>query len=632
MTIRKLIVACFVLLASGKLFAQVSVDTLREAEQLVQVDHADLLNFVQLADKSYLQILAGAVELRQDSIFMYCDSATIRDGDYVVARGNVIIQQGDSTSIFADSLIYDGTLGLAEFFGQVILSNEKQQLFTNQLSYNVNTKVATYLYGATMVSDSMQLSSRRGYYFVDSSMVMFRDEVVLIDTAFTLVSDSVEYFTNTGQTHFFGPTRIVQDSTQIFCEAGSYNIDSQVGAFYTDAVVKRGAQVAEADTIDFDGQNRTYLLVGNARFEDAERKASADRITYDEAKELTILDGNARYADDKQEIAGPYIYYDALNEIYYTKGRSLVSNPPQLLEADEINYAEGGGMGQAIGAVVWQDTSANLSIKCANIDFEQERDYIRATGGFKGKPLMSTLMEGDTLYLTADTLLAYRPDTSGLDSSRVLLAYYDVRLYKSNLQALADSLAYFSADSSFNFYYGPILWSDTTQFLADSIEVALKNDAIDQVFLRNSALIINSPDEIYFNQIKGKNITAFFQSGEIERMDVSGNAESLYYAMDEEQAYIGLNQTVCSEMNLYFTNKTLDRIAFLTEPKGELLPMNQVDHEAVKLKGFCWEKEARPKKLEDLFGTRKVIKCQHAAQVFQRLNLAAETEKVMQNQ
>lgn len=627
---RRFLLFGLLILSMGYLRAQTGRDSVDTSEQLVQVDHADLLNFIQMPDKSYMQIMSGGVELRQDSIFMYCDSAVIRNGNYVVAYGNVIIQQGDSTSIFSDSLIYDGEIGLAEFFGEVILANVNQRLFTNKLSYDVNTKIGTYLGGGTVLSDSLQLSSRRGYFFVDSSMVLFREDVVLLDTALTLVSDSLQYFTKNSQANFFGPTRITHDSTRIYCEEGSYNLDTEAGAFYSNAVVERGDQVAEADTIDFDGKRGRYQLSGAARFRDAERRASADRISFDESTEVTILEGNADYADQSQQISGPYIYYDSRNEVYRTKGRSLVSNPPQLLEADTINYEEAGGLGIASGLVIWQDTSANLSINCTRIEFKSESDYIRASGGFRGRPLMSNVVEGDTLFLTADTLLAYRADTTGLDSSRTLLAYYDVRMYKSNLQALADSLVYLSADSSFRFYQAPILWSDTTQFVADSIEVALRNDAVDQIFLRNSAMIVNSPDELYFNQIKGKNITAFFRAGEIHRMDVSGNAESLYYALDDEQAYIGVNQTVCSEMQLFFAEKTLDNITFITEPRGNFLPMTQVDHEELKLKGFCWETEARPKSLADLFGSRKVIKCPHASRLFQEI-AQKETKDPIQN-
>ena len=90
-------------------------------------------------------------------------------------------------------------------------------------------------------------------------------------------------------------------------------------------MVDRGDQLAEADTINFDGKQRSYVLTGNARFADTDRKASADRISYDETTDVTILTGNASYVGEKQQITGDYIYYDAAREVYRTRGRSFVS-------------------------------------------------------------------------------------------------------------------------------------------------------------------------------------------------------------------------------------------------------------------------------------------------------------------
>ena len=186
------------------------------------------------------------------------------------------------------------------------------------------------------------------------------------------------------------------------------------------------------------------------------------------------------------------------------------------------------------------------------------------------------------------------------DSTRILLGYKDVRIFKSDLQVVCDSLAYNSADSLFEFYQSPIIWSDTSQFFADVIKMQLANDQIDQIFLIGNAFIINSPDETFYNQIKGKNITAFFKDNELDQMDVIGNAESVYYARDEEEAYIGVNKSVCSKMLVYFGNNEIEYIHFYTQPVSNMLPMKKTNHEDLKLSGFRWEKKLRPKSLEDL--------------------------------
>jgi len=69
--------------------------------------------------------------------------------------------------------------------------------------------------------------------------------------------------------------------------------------------------------------------------------------------------------------------------------------------------------------------------------------------------------------------------------------------------------------------------------------------------LTHQALIISELMTVYYDQIKGKEIIAQFDSSKVKDMWVLGNAESIYYTRDEEDAFIGVNQTICSKM--YFT-------------------------------------------------------------------------------
>jgi hypothetical protein len=188
----------------------------------------------------------------------------------------------------------------------------------------------------------------------------------------------------------------------------------------------------------------------------------------------------------------------------------------------------------------------------------------------------------------------------------MLIAFPDVRVFKSDLQAICDSLIYSTKDSIFRFFEQPVIWSDTSQFLADTIQMSLKNKKIDRIFLTNKSFILNSPDQIYFNQIKGKNIIAYFQEGNLRRMEVEGNAESVYYALDEAKAYVGVNKTVCSRMVLLFGDNEVEKIKFYTQPTAKLEPMQQADHNALKLEGFNWVIEKRPLSVQDLLKPRLI--------------------------
>lgn len=574
------------------------------AKTPVDVDHADVLELSQRLGTTF-QKLIGNVELHQDSVFMYCDSALIEDDIRVLAQGNVIIQQGDSLSVFSDSLNYDGVERIADLYGDVILVTTEQKLFTNHLTYNLRTKTATYFEGATIINGETQLTSKKGYYYVDRSEAYFKDSVVVVDSLFGLRSDTLLYNTSTNVVTFLGPTVISTDSSRIYCEAGFYDTENNLAEFTQNAQYEKGEQRATAKTIRYDGNNHEYTLDGNARFKEGDRIAVGDQIRYNEVTEKTFLKGSARFRDETRDIVADEILYDAKADTYTTRGRSRISDPPQILEADQVDYREELGLGIAIGNVTWRDTSAKLTIICEEAEYNRQTGYLKASGGKMGRPLLISQMEGDSLFMTSDTLYSTRTDSSASDSSRLLLAYQDVRIYKSDLQVICDSMAYSTADSLFRFFRAPMIWSDTSQFTADSIYMQMTDQSIDKILLKQNSFIINSPDELYFNQIKGKYITATFREGNLRVMDVRGNAESVYYALDEQNAYIGVNKTACSDMILYFGNNEIERIKFLVQPQGDTYPMTQIDHNEIKIKGFNWDTTYRPEGRDDLFSEEK---------------------------
>lgn len=568
--------------------------------QRVRVIHSLELLLVQEGGNT-IQKLNGKVELRQDSVFMYCDSARIENETQVNAFKNVLIQQGDSLQVFADQLVYDGIARLAILEGNVVLINAGQKLFTDMLEYDLNTRIARYFTGATLVSDSLQLSSKRGFYYAREREVFFRDSVTVIDPRFSLRSDTLKYQVDTRTVVFLGPTLMTTDSSKIFCETGYYDTQQEKALFSTNAQYVKGDQTATADSIAFDNRSKVYELRGEARVEDSTRLAVAEYIRFDEGNDKIFLQGKARYLENEQDIQSEEIRYDRKNKTYATRGRSLISDPPQLLEADTVDFSDESDVGNARGNVIWRDTSAQYTILCATAEYNKSSDYIKSYGGLPGRPELISVLDKDSLFLSADTLIAFRPDSTQADSSRRVLAFGQVRMFKSNFQAVCDSLAYSEQDSLFILYGNPVIWSDTSQFTADTVYLRVRNDKVDQIELRNNGFILVLSDGIFFNQIKGKNILAYLEDNKLSRLDASGNAEVVYYAKDEQGAYIGVNQTSCSEMVIRLQDNEVKRITFLAQPTSKLLPMGQTDHAALKLKGFKHIEQGRPLRRADIY-------------------------------
>ena len=192
--------------------------------------------------------------------------------------------------------------------------------------------------------------------------------------------------------------------------------------------------------------------------------------------------------------------------------------------------------------------------------------------------------------------------------TRSIKAFHNVRVYKGNMQAVADSLFYTAADSTLRWYGDPILWSQGSQQTGDTIYLRLKDKKLNTLQVLEKGFLVNVyADSTKFNQIKGKLITAFFKDGELSTMFVDGNAESVYYNRNgKDSTYTDMNQTVSSRIKIKFLNKEITNILTIKKPEGVRIPIEELK-EDVLLTGFIWKPELRPiSKREVINGKSKV--------------------------
>ena len=574
------------------------------SKERVNVDYSDRLEYLSNGGV-VVQKLIGNVKMHQNNAFMYCDSALLDQNTNILrAYSKVILQQSDSVSIFADSMIYNGNIKIADLYDKtdVVMVSGKTQLFSNKtLHYDLNTKIASYTKGAYIKNKDTQISSRLGEYYVASKEVFFKRNVVVFDKDLTLRTDTLQYNTEERTAVFLAPTRIDQEKSKIYCERGFYDFQNKLGEFINNPQYEKGNQRAAADTIKYDGVAKEFRLINDAYVIDSTTLAKAKVIRYNEKTDVTYLEGDAYYKTPKQQIKGDSVVFNNKTESFSVKGRSKIVDEKQILEGDDVKYDKATGLGLARGKVIYTDTVQHITIKCDVLSYNKKKDYIKTLGG---RPLLITKIDKDSLFMVADTFISFR-DTlhikPGKDTARTLLAFHDVRIYKLDLQAVCDSLSYSGADSLFRFFKKPLMWSDSTQFSGDTIDIQLVNNKIDRIKMLNRSLIISETAEDMYNQIKGKKIIAFFKESKIRKMDVFGNAESIYYTQDDAKAYVGANQVQSTDMQILWNDKEMEGIHFYKQPVGQLTPMRQVITGKMQLEGFNWAPKRQPKSVQDLF-------------------------------
>ena len=588
---------------------RLTVDDSSGYEQLdtsvIHLIHADT-SLWEIFDDSTIQTYNGQVIIYHDSAFMYCDSAYIRDSIYLRAYENIIIQQGDSLQIFADTLLYSANLKKAELFGEVVLVNGVQKLFTNYLEYDLEYKVGRYYTTSTLTDDETFLTSKLGIFYVDDDLAFFKDSVQVVGPEFELRTDSLEYQTAIKTVYFLGPTLINQENRRIYCESGFYDLANEFATFSDHAQFRDEEGYAEADVIQYDRKEGTIELQGNTYYVEKDRTVSGDYLFYHEREEWLTISGNGMIMDSTNTIFSNDMYYDVKRDSFAVMDRSTFYNEDQILVADQVRFNNTTGNGIAWGSVEWTDTINNFGIFCDSMIYSNQKNEVLGLG-IQDRPLMWNLVDLDTMFIKADTLHMSELIEEG-DTINELVAYYNVRIYKSDMQGKGDSLAYNEIDSVFRLFGDPVMWADTSQFSADTIDLVMRMEKLEKIRLLQNAFIINSPDELFFNQIKGRFIDAYFRDDNLYLMSVNGNAETIYYILDEEEAYVGVNKSSCSQIKIYFGNNQVERIVSYKEIDSVLHPMQEIDHSTMVLPGYNWQDEHRPKSKYELDPEKVVFK------------------------
>lgn len=578
----------------------------------IQVIYADLQRSIQ-TELGFDRYLEGNVQIIKDSSFFYNDTSRINDL-FLKSWGDVSMIKSDSLEVYADSLVYEIDAEEADIYGSVYVIYRDQVLFSDYIHYDDKNDIAYYTDKAILKNGSVELKSKRGEFRTQEDLAIFSQTVSVKDTAFELYADSLLYNTALNKAIFQGPTDIILDSATVYCEGGYYLMDEKKGYFKDNAQYFGLKDTATADEIKADGVNNQVEMIGNAVYVGETTYAEGEYIRYNQETGEVEVRGDGYVKDGDQELRSDVIFYNKTTKKFSSEGRTNVASENSELIADNIQALDKNGI--ATGQVVFKDTLNGIRIDSETLEFDQgNASYNKAYSDGEKALLRSEFEDKDSMFISADTLFSFQqishdtlssmgPDSIeqisiSSDTLDLLTAYYGVKIYNNSFQAVCDSLAFNTKDSILTLYKNPVMWSDTSQFQADTIMIYFAGNTVDRIELFPKSFISNSADEVFFNQVKGKRSIAYFTEGKIDSMNVKGNAQSIYYLMDEDNAYIGVNKTECTSMTFYFA-ETLQDIFFETEPTSKIFPMETTNHDAIKLEGFSWLSDLRPKDKTDI--------------------------------
>ncbi|MBX7182632.1 MAG: organic solvent tolerance protein OstA [Bacteroidia bacterium] len=476
--------------------------------------------------------------------------------------------------LHANSLEYDESVvgKTKRLIGDVKLLHEGAIMYCDSAWMNQETNtVQAFNRIHIEQGDTLDLYGDKLDYDGNTKKAIVTGKVVkLIDKDITLTTTIIHYDRNTGIANYQNGGKIVDKKSTLTSELGYYYSSTKDFYYRKNVKVVNKDYTILCDTLRFNTKTEISYFLGPTHI-----------VTKDSSKIYCEYGWN----DTKRELSR------------FEKNTRIISDKQEML-ADAILYDEKIKKGLAYCYVQIIDTANQTNILGDFAEYFQAYDRTMMTDN----ALLVQYDKKDTLFLHADTLRSFTPDTT--KDQRMIKAYYKVRFYKSDIQGTCDSLSYFQGDSLMRMYGAPVLWSDSNQITADTLYLKMHEGKVSDLYLRNNSFIISREDSVNFNQIKGRFMHAFLRENKLYKVRVEGNSETLYYAKESDGNDIGVNKAESSDMLIWVQENKVQKITFITKPTAILHPMKEMNPETRKLKDFKWYEEKRPKDRKDIFDWR----------------------------
>ena len=525
---------------------------------IASVDHSNSQKvFLEVADSivkrnrnDYLILfgIENQVKFRHGDMFMACDSAYFYDKkNSFNAYGNIHMWQGDTLNIYADSLNYDGIEEYAILYAHegktVKLINRDIMLETDIFEYDLENDAGFYSTWGIMTDKENRLESREGYYYPSEKWAEFYYNVYLHNKSNGKISeiDTDEY------------AKLLSEGTTIDTKKADYNTSSHIA----------------------------HLKGEKSIIKNKDGEIYTDNGYYNTATKIANLYENSfiKTTDDK------------------------------VLEGDTLFYDRQNGYGEVYGNMILTDNKKQTTLKGDYGYYNEVIDSAFVTGN----ALAMEYSKGDTLYMHGDTIRGFRtikeialnPEDSiptiALDTTHFIVASPRVRIYRSDIQGVCDSMTFRQQDSLLVMDKFPVIWSGNRQILGNVIEVHFNDSTANWARLPDTGFASEHIEGEFYNQMSGKKMFATFENESLKTLNIEGNVMAIYLPLENDSTYNKIVNVESSFLEAEFNKDTLERCKIWSQSNGTVTPLYLAKKSLFYLPKFKWYESIRPKYPMDVF-------------------------------
>lgn len=568
-------------------------------DRLLRLISANSAEVIQKDGKD-LRKVSGPAQFLHNNTYIICDTA-VWDvlSNTLDAKGNVQIIQ-NQTSLKSDFIHYIANESLAQVRGNLVelLDKEKNLLRTNFLDFYTKDSIGYFYEGGSVLDKSKNyIESMNGSYDAKLKKFKFYVNVRIKADSVIMKTDSVAYETNKALFTFLGKVHAWRDSSYLRADNGWYNRENEQFNFYKNAYIYTKDQEVWADDIFYDRNKGFSILKNNIQIVDTSQSTMffADSARYvSKPMSFTLYkDPSAAYYSVEEGKADTlFLRADTLK--YYSKAFSEIDSATVAQAKERVELSAKDPF-QTIVDAIESNKKRPSSKKAVNNNVTQTSNSTKTDVKQEAAVDSLSAKNLDTLSVPTPKVDSVKKFSfSDTTTIRFVQGFHNVKMHRSNIQGLCDSLVFSSLDSMARLYGKPILWNEENQFTADSMQFVVSGKSLTKAELLSSAYVISKEDSVHFNQIKSTDIIGYFKKNDIYRFDALGGV-SLMFFIEEDSVITTMNQKECRVMKGLIKDRKIQKIQYVQDVKSDAFPVYNLPINKQRLKGFNWSPEKRPK-------------------------------------
>ncbi|MFN2262275.1 MAG: OstA-like protein [Psychroflexus sp.] len=471
-----------------------------------------------------------------------------------------------------DEKNYPGAFILSKVENQVYFLHEGVEVWCDRAIFYQNEDFFKAFGNVRMKQgDTVNMTSKYAEYNGDTQFAFASEDVLLETPSNQLTTDSLFFNRKTQQAFYRSGGKVKDSASTITSQIGRYFMNLEKYAFKNNVKVRNPEYNIDSERLDFYSELGHAYLYGPSTITSETSVVYCERGFYDTRKDKGFFVKNSKIDYENRLLEGDSIYFD--------RQRSFASATNNIKVTDTINKSV---------------------IRGHYAEVFREKDSVFITK----RPYASIKQDQDSLFISSDTLMI-----TGKPEFREMRAFYDARIYKTDLSGKADSIHTSEKTGITKMIRKPVLWSGNSQITGDTIHLLsdTETEKLDSLKVFYDSFMIQKDSIEGYNQIKGKELFGLFEDNEIYEVDVVKNTETIFYIRDDQSELVGINKSLSAKIKLLFEEQEISDVIYYKNVDSDTYPKSLFPENGAKLKDFNWRGEEQLLQKLDLFKGRDSI-------------------------